>query len=324
MALREAASRFHPPASLLTLNWTLDRPRATVLRVCGERIFDRGDRHQTLRADKIGKSHEDVIWKFIQQAEELTDSEVDASIEMDIGEPLEAAVARAVDGCVNIVGLQRPSQEKIDEAIAVAKGYVPTTTKVVDKNEKKTKEPAQPRYFGILAELDIEALVAPQIERGENLPYDGRSFWNKLASDKRITDRPHITIVHKTELPDAEGLWRRCSTLDQLPAPPLFSFNLGHLVWNDRVMALTVDDLELAKEPANDDDPGQEKHEFVSKLPADVRNSLHITVGTLHGEVLPYEARGLVDAWREGKRTGIGSLGLEGLFGKGRIKGLMS
>ena len=322
MTLREAASKFHPPARLLALNWTLDQPRATILRVCGKRILDRGDGHQTLRADKIGKSHEDVIWQFIQQAEGLTDPEVDASIEMTIGEPLEAAVARVVDGCVNIIGLQRPSQEKIDEAIAVARGYVPTTKKVVDKNEKKAKEPAQPRYFGILAELDIEALIAPHIEQGKSILHDGRSFWNKLASDKRITDRPHITIVHKTGLPEAKDLWRRCNTLDQLPAPPLFSFNIGYLVWNNRVMALTVDDLELAKEPANDDDPRQEKHVFVSKLPTDVRNSLHITVGTLDGGVLPYEAKGLLDAWREGKQTGIGSLELKGLSGRGRIKGL--
>ena len=324
-ALREAISKIQSPVRLLALNWSLDQPRATILRVCGDRIIDRGDKHQSLRADKVGKSHENVIWEFMKQTEELTDSEVDASIDMNIGDSLEAAVARAVDGCVNILGLERPSQEQIDEAIAVAKAYTPAAKKGENKNEKNAKGAVRsPRYFGVLAELDCEALVAPQMEQGEDIPYDGKTFWRKLVSDKRIIERPHITFVHRAELPDAADLWERCTALDRLLAPPLFSFTLGHLVWNDRVMAFTVEDLELAKEADNDADPGQEKHEFVSKLPAEVRDTFHITVGTLNADVPPLEARGLVEAWRKGNRTGIGSVELEGLSAKGRIKGLMS
>jgi tRNA ligase len=323
-ALREAVAKIHPSVRLLALNWCLDQPRATILRVCGDRVFDRGDKHQTLRADKVGKLHEGVIWQFMQDTEELSDSEVDASIDMNIGEPLESAVAHAVDGCVDILGLERPSQEKIDAAIAVAKGYAPAMKKGPSKNDKNTKGDPSPRYFGVLAELDCEALIAPQIEKGENIPYNGKTFWHKLVSDKRITERPHITVVHMAGLPAAADLWERCTALDRLPAVPLFSFTLGHLVWNDRIMALTVEDLELAEAPDNDDDPGQERHEFVSKLPADVRDTLHITVGTLNADVLPYEAKGLVEAWRNGTRTGIGSLELDGLSAKGRIKGLIS
>jgi tRNA ligase len=322
-ALREAVAKVHPPVRLLALNWTLDQPRATILRVCGDRIFDRGDKHQTIRADKVAKSHENVIWKFLHQGEELAESEVDATIEMDIGEPLEAAVARAVDGCVNILGLKRPSQELIDEAIAVAKGYAPTTKKGADKDEKKAEGPSLPRYFGILAEVDCAALVAPQMEQAEDVPYDGKTFWRKLVSDKRIAERPHITIAHKAGLPEAVDLWERCAALDRQRAPPIFSFTLGHLLWNDRVMALTVEDLELAHDPENDADPGQEKHEFVSTLPAEVRECLHITVGTLGPDISPYEARGLVEEWRKGQRAGIGSLELDGLSAKGRIKGLI-
>lgn len=285
--------------------------------------MNRGDKHQTLRADMVGKLHEDVIWQFILHTEELTDSEVDASIEMDVSEPLEAAVARAVDGCVNILGLERPSREQIDEAVAVAKAYAPAK-KRADKNEKKVKALAPPRYFGILVELDLGAVVAPLMEQEGDVPYNGKTFWRKLVSDKRVTDRPHITVVHKAGLPADADLWERCTAIDRLPVPPLFSFTLGHLIWNDRVMALTVEDLELAKEPNNDADPGQEKHEFVSKLPAEVRDGLHMTVGTLNADIPPYEAKGLVEVWRQGKRTGIGSLELEGLLGTGRLKGLMS
>ncbi|KAF8132467.1 RNA ligase-domain-containing protein [Boletus edulis] len=322
--LREAVAKIHPPVRLFALNWALEQPRAEILRVCGDRILDRGDKHQTLRADRVGKSHEDVVWQFLRQAEELSDIEVDASIEMKIDEPLEAAVARAVDGCVDILGMERPNQERIDEAIAVAKGYAPAMMKGADKNEKKAKRRTPPRYFGIMAEVDCKALIAPLMEQEEDVPYDGKTFWSKLVNDERISDRPHITIAHKASLPEVTDLWERCGALAQLPAPPLFSFTLGHLVWDDRVMALTVDDLELADEPYNDADPGQEKHEFISMLPAEIRNSLHITVGTLNADVSPYEAKGLVETWRRGMRSGIGSLELEAPSVKGRISGLMS
>ena len=322
-ALREAGSKIYPPVRLLALNWILDLPKPTILRECGDRILGRGDKHQTLRADMAGKSHEDVIWQFIKEKEELADSEVDESIEMDVSEPLEAAVARAVDGCVNIFGFQRPDQEKIDEAVAIARGYTPPKKKRADKNGQQAKGPPTPRYFGILAELNIESVVAIQMEQVEDIPHNGRAFWNRLVNDKRILDRPHITIVHKAELPETADLWERCTALVQLPVPPLFSFTLGHLVWSDRVMALTVEDLGLAEDP-NNEDPGQERHEFISKLPADIRDRLHITVGTLDGSVPPLEAKDLVEVWRKGRRAGIGSLQLEGLFIRGRIKGLMS
>ncbi|KAG8216296.1 RNA ligase-domain-containing protein [Butyriboletus roseoflavus] len=322
-ALRDAVAKIHPPVRLLALYWTLDQPRATIFRVCENRISDRGDKHQTLQFDKVGKSHEDVIWQFLHDTEKLADSEVDASIKMNVSELLEAAVARAVDGCVNILGLERPSQEKVDEAVAVAKGYTPATKKGAEKKEKETKAPTSPRYFAILPEIDLGAIVAPQMEQEEDLPYDGKTFWLKLVSDKRVVDRPHITIAHRAGLPADVDLWDRCTALDRLPTHPIFSFTLGHLVWNNRVMALTVEDLEVAKEADNEADPGQEKHEFVSTLPADVRDTLHITVGTLNTDILPYEARGLVEVWRKGKRTGIGSLELEGLSAKGWLKGLI-
>ncbi|KAG1824252.1 hypothetical protein DFJ58DRAFT_883305, partial [Suillus subalutaceus] len=60
---------------------------------------------------------------------------------------------------------------------------------------------------------------------------------------------------------------------------------------------------------------------FGSKL-SEVRNSLHVTVGTSDPQVPPFEAKALVEAWRFWKRSGIGSLELDGLTVRGRMKGL--
>lgn len=96
-------------------------------------------------------------------------------------------------------------------------------------------------------------------------------------------DRPHI----KAGLP---------ADVDRMPVSQYFRFRSD----------AGVDGADADK------DPGQEKHEFLSKLPANIRQSQHITVGTLNVEVGPYEAMGFVDAWCREKRSGIGSLKLTG------------
>ena len=73
-----------PPVQLLALNWLLDKPPSTIHRICADRVFHRGDKHQSLRADKVAKSHEEVIWQFIPNTEELSDSEVGVSVDMDL------------------------------------------------------------------------------------------------------------------------------------------------------------------------------------------------------------------------------------------------
>ena len=121
-------------STVLALNWTFEQPLATIHRICGDRIYDRGEKYQTLHADVRGKSHEDVIRKFIEQCEEL-EREVDAVVETDINDDLEHALDRVVDGCVRILGFEKPDREKIGLALAVARGYEPT--------KKKGKEPSR-------------------------------------------------------------------------------------------------------------------------------------------------------------------------------------
>ncbi|KAG2143593.1 RNA ligase-domain-containing protein [Suillus clintonianus] len=322
-SLREAVAKMNPPVRLLALNWSLDRPQATIHRICGDRVFARGDKHQTLRADTLAKAHEYVIWQFIRNSEELADEEVDVSIEMDLEDTLEQAVDRAVTACVSILGLRQPSAEEIDEAVHKARNYVPQTQKPQEKKKKKD-EPSTPRYFGLLPEVNLIDVIGKQMEGASDVPENGKAFWNALVADHRVTLRPHITVVHNKSLPDAIELWERCSQLHRMALPPWFTFTLGHLVWNKRIMAITVDDFELDIPPDNLSSLGQEGGEFVSKLSEEVRNGLHITVGTSDSEIPPFEAKALVEAWRFGKRSGIGSLELEGLTARGRIKGLFS
>lgn len=310
----------HPPVRLLALNWSLDRPYAEIHRICSDRILRRGANHQTLPGDAIDKSHENVVWMFLKDTEPLDETEADATIEMDTGEDLEHSLARAIDGIVRELGLPRPDADRVGTALAKMRGYMPAHT-TSPKKKSGTKAKPAPRYFGLLPEIDlVEALEAhiSRLEVGEGGPL--REFWDALKKNKRITRQPHVTIVHSKHLPDQLTLWECCSALYALPTPPLFRARLGHVVADERVMAVTVEELRV-NDP--EEDEGQEGSSFLSMLEPELRGRLHITVGTRDASVPPFEAGALVESLKKGEK-GPNNVRLEDVYVKGRIKGLYS
>ncbi|KAF8799414.1 hypothetical protein BYT27DRAFT_6860971 [Phlegmacium glaucopus] len=249
-----------------------------------------------------------------------TPSEVDNVIEMEFGEPLEDAVRRTVQGSVAVMGLEMPADEKIQESLDVVKGYAPAVKK--PENPKKKKKKLDARYYGLLPEVDLEKLLDP-ILANENKAF---KFWTKLKTDNRVTKRPHVTIVHRSSINKEHELWDRCAALHEMKTTPLFKGKLSNVVWDGRVMAITVEDFDLEVSPRGSDDEVQEGREFVSKLPYDVRERLHITVGTASEKVPPVEAKAMVQVWRKNRNAdnNIKSIKLDDLIVYGRIKGLMS
>ena len=254
---------------------------------------------------------------FLKTTEPLDEDEADATIEMDIGEDLEHSLARAINGIVRELGLPRPDVERVGAALAKVRGYMPANTTSSKKPETKTK--AAPRYFCLLAEIDLEEALEAHISRREEREGGRlREFWDALKKNKRITRQPHVTIVHSKQLPDRLALWERCSALYALPTPPLFRARLGHVVADKRVMAVTVEELHV-DDP--EEDEGQEGSTFLSMLDPELRGQLHITVGTRDASVPPFEAAALVESFKKGEK-GPDGVSLEDVCVKGRIKGL--
>ncbi|KAJ7689795.1 RNA ligase [Mycena rosella] len=312
--LRTATAPFRPPVRLLALHWSIDdEPPATVHRICSDRVTQRGANHQTLRAD-AQRTHEDVLWRFLSAAEPLAPSEVDAVVEMELEEGLEDAVRRAVAGCVRVLGLADPPPERVEAALARVRGYAPHVKK---PDAPAGKAVPQPRYYALLPEVELQGLLAPVLA--------GTSpFWDKLQAGGRVAARPHVTLVHQNalhgdatpEAQEARGLWARCAALDAAAA---FRFKLGHVVWNERIMAVTVDEVGDAGDAGSGG-----AAEFAAALPEEARGRLHITVGTRDANVPPVEAKALVQAWR---RTGdvagaVQSVALGGVVATGRVRGL--
>jgi len=259
---------------------------------------------------------------FINTTEDLAESEVDAVVDMDMEEDLEAAVRRAVEGCVSVLGLEVPQEEKIKEALNMVKAYVPATKKPDGSAKWKGKEGGA-RYYGLLAEVDLDDVVGQQLKQlssdANQTAVPAIQSWGKLKDAGRVSKRPHVTIVHKNSLPHEAALWNSCAVLHRSDKPPLFKAKLGYLLWNERVMALTVEGLEVAVEE------GGAGNEFLDGLTREVKERLHITVGTQNQSVLAVEAKRLVEAFRKGDLgSGTGVLSLNEAVVYGRIKGLMS
>ncbi|KAF8632510.1 hypothetical protein AX15_001843 [Amanita polypyramis BW_CC] len=329
-----------PRVRLLSLFWNVSSQQpSTVFRICAERVHTRGTNHQTLRANPDvpvhrsgtgSETYESVIRKFIHESEELSPSEVDAIIEMDLSEPLEQSVRRAVDGIVKEVGLPMPTNEKIQEGIEKVKAYkVGETDKKPDPSESveskggiKKAERKQPptRYYGFLPDLDIESVLDPFFV---SLGNTGASFWDHLKNG-RIASRPHVTIVHKKELPEGQDLWDGCQKLVNRAGglDVAFWLHLTHVLWDGRVMALTVDDLAPA---GGDEDMRNLASQLISSLTEEQRKRLHVTVGTKEAAILPVEAKSLVEGWRNGEKKekvqGL-ELGKNGIMVKASISGL--
>lgn len=132
-------------------------------------------------------------------------------------------------------------------------------------------------------------------------------FLFALQAKKRVISSPHITLVHELSVQEEKaaekgGLqakaWDDCVRLVGRPENVMWEFEMTHVVWNNRVMAIVVNNL---------DPPSQEGIESLARLVhEETKAGAHITVGTKEEDIRPYEARPLVEVVK--KRVVAGEL----------------
>ena len=206
------------------------------------------------------------------------------------------------------------------------------------------------RYFGILPELDLERVIVGALERLGEEGEDGRerresleAFWKLLKDGKRVTPRPHVTVVHKNELKGDTGgededfmrtdevqplkeLWDGCAEVYEMSGAPLYECKLQALLWDGRKMAIAIDDLTVEGSKRSVSGEPDESVEPLNNLAIDEHTApsntqkkvaqgvvdslderrkarLHITVGTAGSDVRPVEAGWLVWKWKDGGET---------------------
>jgi tRNA ligase len=234
---------------------------------------------------------------------------VDEVIEMEWGETLEEAVKRAVDAIVKILKLPQPSEEAVQEGIETARTYAPKKLAKEEAagNKAKKGKAFKPRYYALSPStvLDLTALLNPICEK------EGIDVWKHIKP--RVTPKPHITITHMKNRETKAGddgpgeapVWDACERFVQNSTDTEgndieFDVELGHVVWNERIMALTVDSI-IPVRSSLPEARQNKAQRFVDGLPQYAVDRLHVTVGTRDADVKPVEAKEVVEEWRNGK-----------------------
>ncbi|GAA6009673.1 hypothetical protein JCM10207_004149 [Rhodosporidiobolus poonsookiae] len=317
-ALAESLAPAHN-VRLIALVWptnTTSLPRDKFHALCASRIVARGENHQTLRA---GEEHEQIIWQFLGQHEAFDPSNsadakfdhvVDMRAEWTQLQALEHVVAELgkIDGVLP-PGTKVPlPQDKVDGALAHARGWMTKIRKESAPAQRGPKSTAA-RYYGIAVEVDLRAFVERHLPQKEK--DDKGSLWNALVKASRVERKPHVTLVHRTELdsPDEkvrtakQALWDRYAALVDAAqqggsgaadarAKLDVELTLGpKLVWDGRAMSVEVSALEC-KVPR-----GAGEGIALSE-----GRGAHITVGTRASDIRPVEGKFLMEAAAEGKK----------------------
>lgn len=287
--------------------------------------------------------HEAVVSSFLHNFTTPDEAIFDKQIVVSIEDDQRTALGKVVNGLVELMGLKRPSHEEIDKALAIAQEY-----KVTTPFHGMTRMGKPVRYFGLAPEIDINEVVndvlrSPMPQAASD---SASAFIASLRENNRVTTRPHITLTHeknvKAEQEAAdegaapgphEIAWNTCKTLAEKGISPIYDFDVTHLAWDDRVMALVVGNIRPKSEAAKEGrDAGLEL-----VLPEEVEANLHVTVGTQSEEISAFESRNVVRAAREaiarGVGTGDGGEAVDGggvvhwvavgpLAGTGRVRGM--
>ncbi|KAJ9094637.1 hypothetical protein QFC19_007850 [Naganishia cerealis] len=333
----------------IALVWDIDsHPYNKALRITSERILLRGENHQSLRPDPADQMrHEAVIKMFMSDFVPPEGGLFDDTIKLGLENSLEQNLRIIADGlCAIMPQLHRPTDAEILKALEEAKSYKPSV-----KKELQGKETPPPRYYGLSIELDLKQYVgdalASHSSATSDIKMDAEQFLGHLVANGRIVARPHVTIVHEKTVQEessaepaqsvtmgsAQRLWATCEALRKMPSPALFEFDLTALLFNDRVMTLVVDhvrphqmtNLSIKSSDGQEQDVVKEDKQHLldveKALCQDLKEVLHVTVGTREEGIAPYEARGLVEAWRRGD-PGVKLVDLNGLSGIGRVMGM--
>lgn len=287
----KAANKAHR-VRLVALAWALDAlPLNAIHHLCSERIVHRGDNHQSLRSS-ASREHEQVLWNFMRQLEPFGsamhgggdeghgDGAFDVVIRMDVNASLEQNITKAYRQLTPLLGLPVLEQVKIDEAISKAMEH-----KVTIKKEIKGAPLPPVRYYALAIEIDVVAALRDLLK-----PYpDAFQAFLALHDARRVIARPHVTLVHSSELKSRDGpddaerqrqaqkRWDTYSAHATAEQPPKFDISVDLIAWDDKAMALGAYDVRSVQ---------------VSEL-----NSLqgphwrpHITIGTFAEEIRPFEA----------------------------------
>lgn len=306
---------------VICLNFLPSGPRANkqLWKLTRSRVIDRGNNHQSIKAEGNVAKAEGIMKGFISRYQPVNpsrtpDSLFDLIINLDVITQ-DSSVINAktiVDKLVEFapdLQLQKPTDEQYAAAFAKALQYEPTLT----KNMGSTK-PRIPQYFGISVP---PADILPRIDSL------GVPFYEQLKQAGRIQEEFHVTMMHRgssKRSADSKKLWTKYTKevfSDDLkvigvenatvrghsfPIAARADVRLERFCSNDKLACVKVRVERIYRE-----DGTTVEIELGNKFP-------HITLGTAPN-VLAMESNNLLnDIYEFGATDGVTMVDLDGLL----------
>jgi len=332
-------SRVIPECRFVALHYVHD-PKSEMLpeirRVTQERVFSRGDNHQTIQAGSKSRDEITSIMEgFLHRFEPLDphsepDEAFDEVINLDVLESsrhnLEAVVNGLRASYPKLIP-EPPSPEALDEAIASAMNEYQVDLKhdlsfqSKNKNKGARNVAADPRkpsgnaentppskadkieYFCIRVPAST-VLTVLETTFSKQAP-DVARFYRQLQQSRRIQAAFHVTLIHRASIPQHTDLWHHLTSLhtkaksSQPNTPDVVLGKCGMQL--ERI----VWDNRVMSIVARIQD---ESWTSVNAIP-------HITVGTAETSIKPKESNDLLQRWAQrgaNEESGIWELGIGG------------
>ncbi|RPA84662.1 tRNA ligase [Ascobolus immersus RN42] len=336
-------SKVQPDVGFVALQYVHGRSeseRAKIEKITQERVFNRGDNHQTIRAGTqdqaqiigIMRGFLDRFQPVDTESEEDSgfDSVIDLDVECDSRINLETVVTQLHEKYPQLVPVV-PSDQELDNAISAALNeYKPDVhhtiggashqAKQAEKRAEKKKNGQQqqqqpkkqrePIVEYIAIKLPTQPILKVLVEAFEDKTEDVAGFYKKLKNTGRIQESFHITLMHKASSSQKPKLWESYVEKARATGPTLdgllgnAKITLDKVVWDGRVMTILASILGSDWESAN--------------------KFAHITIGTADKSIKPVESNALLTKWSQGGQESIQSLELPKLEIEGEVRPVLS
>ncbi|KUI52468.1 tRNA ligase [Cytospora mali] len=323
----------HGGARLVALNFVHDNINK-VREITQDRVFARGDNHQTIQAATDPSKVKGIMEGFLQRFEPLNpekapDDGFDAVIDLDpiagSRKNLEVVVSELHRLYPKMVTTM-PTAEEMDRAIQETMDeYRPGLRHTIPDRKKSGKEnsgqQAQPQKKQKKQTVEYMSIDVPTKDINELLEKtftsagtDKARLYKELKGSRRVQPKFHVTLMHRASSKEHPDLWDRYGKLqaesEAATGNPTSALGecevvLERVVFDDRIMAIVV----------RLNDP-EDKWHCVNIVP-------HITVGTRNDTIKPKESNTLLNKWIE-EGAGEGSKIVDVAFeGRPSVKGVV-
>lgn len=318
-----------PDARFVALHYVHDpKPQMlpSIRKVTHERIFARGDNHQTIQAgSKTPKEILTIMEGFLARFEPVNshddpDDGFDHIIDLDVSassrENLDTVIRKLQEFYPKVLEKSPPPNE-LDDAIQCGlTDYRPDIKHDLGSKSNQGKNKAQSKaqnnsgqgssskpvpveYFSLRLPTEEFVLKLEEIfsspPNDRPIPYEVSSFYSQLKQTRRLQDKFHVTLMHHASISKNPGLWSRLSSLHTEACKSSSEFDpafgkcqvqLETIVCGAGVMCIVVRLLDESWQTTN--------------------HVAHVTLGTSTQGIKPKESNTLLGRWlRDGKTGGI-------------------